>query len=85
MSDPKDMAKDTSVPITESKSVEEGQVFSTDSASHAIALENYAPGSGIEKRLVRKLDFIVLPSLWWMYILSYLDRGNIVSTIRRHA
>lgn len=44
------------------------------------ALRNYVPGSDDEKRLVRKMDMTLLPILWWMYILAYLDRGNIVST-----
>lgn len=43
------------------------------------ALQNYTPGSDEEKRFVRKVDMILLPVLWWMYILAYLDRGNIVS------
>ena len=43
------------------------------------ALESYVPGSEEEKKLVRRIDFILLPILWWMYILAYLDRGNIVS------
>lgn len=42
------------------------------------ALRNYTPGSDEEKRLVRKMDMTLLPILWWMYILAYLDRGNIV-------
>lgn len=49
----------------------------------ATALTTYIPGSPLEKKLVRKLDFILLPVLWWMYILAYIDRGNIVS--RHHA
>ena len=37
------------------------------------------PGTKLEKRLVWKLDLILLPVLWWMYILAYVDRGNVVS------
>lgn len=37
------------------------------------------PGTKLEKRLVLKLDLILLPVLWWMYILAYIDRGNVVS------
>lgn len=44
----------------------------------ALALKSYVPGTEEEKRLVRKIDFILLPVLWWMYILAYLDKGNIV-------
>lgn len=44
-----------------------------------IALANYLPDTAEERRLVRKIDFTLLPCLWWMYVLAYLDRGNIVS------
>ncbi|KAJ4003952.1 hypothetical protein NW766_011807 [Fusarium irregulare] len=44
-----------------------------------IALANYVPDTAEEKRLVRKIDFTLLPCLWWMYVLAYLDRGNIAN------
>ncbi|RSH80115.1 hypothetical protein EHS25_007317 [Saitozyma podzolica] len=37
----------------------------------------FTPGSVEEKRLVRKIDRRILPILWLMYILNYLDRTNI--------
>ncbi|ODN99557.1 nicotinamide mononucleotide permease [Cryptococcus wingfieldii CBS 7118] len=37
----------------------------------------YVPGSDAEKRLVRKIDKRILPSIWALYTLSYLDRANI--------
>lgn len=43
------------------------------------ALKDYEPDSDAEKRLVRKLDFFMMPTLWIMYILAYIDRQNIVS------
>lgn len=43
------------------------------------ALQNFVPGTDAEKRLVRKLDAYMMPTLWVMYILAYLDRQNIVS------
>lgn len=46
-----------------------------------LALENYVPDTPEERRLVRKIDFVLLPLLWWMYVLAYLDRGNVVSRI----
>jgi hypothetical protein len=52
-----------------------------DDPELAVAFENYIPGTAEEKAIVRKIDYILLPSLWWMYILAYLDRGNIVSSI----
>lgn len=30
-----------------------------------------------EKRLVRKLDFTLVPMLWVLYLFNYLDRNNI--------
>lgn len=42
------------------------------------ALRDYVPGSDAEKRLVRKLDLFMMPTLWIMYILAYIDRQNIV-------
>lgn len=44
------------------------------------ALANYVPGTHEEKLFVRKLDLIMMPTLWFMYILAYIDRQNIVST-----
>lgn len=43
------------------------------------ALQNYVPDTEAEKRLVRKLDWYMMPALWFMYILAYIDRQNIVS------
>ncbi|WVO17304.1 hypothetical protein L204_104996 [Cryptococcus depauperatus] len=37
----------------------------------------YVPGSEAEKRLVRKIDKRILPCIWLLYTLSYLDRANI--------
>lgn len=53
-------------------------VAAHDDPELAVAFESYAPGTAEEKAIVRKIDFILLPCLWWMYILAYLDRGNIV-------
>lgn len=53
--------------------------LSLEDAEIITALQSYVPGTSEEKRLVRKADMVLLPLLWWMYILAYLDRGNIVS------
>lgn len=47
------------------------------------ALNNYVPDTDEEKRFVRKLDLILMPTLWFMYILAYIDRQNIVSVFYR--
>ncbi|TEA17049.1 putative transporter [Colletotrichum sidae] len=41
------------------------------------ALKNYVPDSAAERALVRKLDMYMGPTLWFMYILAYIDRQNI--------
>lgn len=43
------------------------------------AFEAYVPGTEEEKRLLRKIDLLLLPTLWWMYVLAQIDRSNIVS------
>lgn len=50
-----------------------------EDAAMIAALQDYVPGTVAEKRLVRKIDFILLPILWWMYILAHLDRSNIAN------
>lgn len=47
----------------------------------AEALRNFVPGTAEEKKLVRKIDFYLMPMLWLMYILNYVDRTNIVSRL----
>ncbi|KAF4466485.1 allantoate permease [Fusarium albosuccineum] len=37
----------------------------------------YTPGTEEEKKLVRKIDLYILPMMWIMYLLSYMDRTNI--------
>ncbi|WRT70740.1 uncharacterized protein IL334_007738 [Kwoniella shivajii] len=37
----------------------------------------YVPGSDAEKALVRKIDKRIIPCIWVLYTLSYLDRANI--------
>lgn len=35
---------------------------------------DYVPGTEEERKLVRKIDLFLLPTLWLMYLLSYMDR-----------
>ncbi|TLS31029.1 hypothetical protein PpBr36_03874 [Pyricularia pennisetigena] len=37
----------------------------------------YVPDTEEEKKLVRKIDMYLLPCIWLMYLLSYMDRTNI--------
>jgi hypothetical protein len=34
----------------------------------------YIPDSEEEKKLLRKIDLFLLPTIWLMYLLSYMDR-----------
>ncbi|EJD00008.1 MFS general substrate transporter [Fomitiporia mediterranea MF3/22] len=43
----------------------------------SVNLESYQPGTEAEKRLVRKMDLRIVPAVWLLYTLSYLDRANI--------
>ncbi|KAL7271016.1 hypothetical protein RUND412_006253 [Rhizina undulata] len=40
-------------------------------------LANYVPDTNEEKKLLRKIDLYLMPILWIMYILNYIDRTNI--------
>lgn len=46
----------------------------------AQALQDYRPDTEAERKLVRKIDLRLMPILWIMYVLNYVDRTNIVST-----
>lgn len=37
-------------------------------------MNDYVPGTDAEKKLVRKIDCFLLPMMWVMYLLSYMDR-----------
>ncbi|KAG9496387.1 hypothetical protein J7337_012975 [Fusarium musae] len=67
-----------------SKDIADGEIVKpgdalADDEELTIALANYVPDTAEERRLVRKIDFTLLPCLWWMYVLAYLDRGNIAN------
>ncbi|KAK7528360.1 phthalate transporter [Phyllosticta citriasiana] len=51
--------------------------LSQDEAELEEALRNYVPGTSEEKKLVWKVDLLLMPILWVMYILNYVDRTNI--------
>lgn len=53
--------------------------LATDENAQQQALASYVADTAAEKRLVRKIDFILLPCLWWMYVLAYVDRGNVAN------
>ncbi|KAG6361410.1 hypothetical protein INS49_009637 [Diaporthe citri] len=40
-------------------------------------VDEYVPDTAEERKLVRKIDLYLLPAIWGMYLLSYMDRTNI--------
>lgn len=36
--------------------------------------DDYVPDTEEERKLVRKIDLYLLPAIWGMYLLSYMDR-----------
>ncbi|KAH7361718.1 major facilitator superfamily domain-containing protein [Plectosphaerella cucumerina] len=46
-------------------------------APEASAAAVYTPGTDEEKKLIRKIDLLLLPQIWLMYLNSYMDRTNI--------
>ncbi|KAM5341782.1 hypothetical protein ACJ41O_014813 [Fusarium nematophilum] len=55
----------------------EHEDVAVDAKDASSGAESYTPGSEEEKRLVRKIDMYILPMMWIMYLLSYMDRTNI--------
>ncbi|KAK7205266.1 major facilitator superfamily domain-containing protein [Myxozyma melibiosi] len=43
----------------------------------SLAIPDYRPDTDEEKKLVRKIDLFLLPTIFLMYFLSYLDRINV--------
>lgn len=68
----------TQKPVDESTEVEYGDRTSVDQKHGATPVDGYVPGTDEEKRLVRKIDMYLLPTIWLMYLLSYMDRTKYV-------
>lgn len=54
-----------------------------DSKDHIEVSEELTWTPEEEKKLVRKIDMYLLPTIWLMYLLSYMDRTKYVSPQRR--
>ncbi|OBT69091.1 hypothetical protein VE03_01390 [Pseudogymnoascus sp. 23342-1-I1] len=48
-----------------------------DSFTQDVRDTDYVSGTDEEKRLLLKIDLYLLPSIWFMYLFSYMDRTNI--------
>jgi sugar phosphate permease len=58
--------------ITDAVQHEDPEKYSTGGDANPMVLD-----PGVEKRLIRKMDTHILPLVMAMYLLAFLDRGNI--------
>ncbi|RYO41394.1 hypothetical protein AA0111_g1025 [Alternaria arborescens] len=58
-------------------SLEPIDVKEMDATKHVEIAEDFIWTKEEEKKLVRKIDLFLLPTIWLMYLLSYMDRTNI--------
>lgn len=66
----------TSTIMTSEKrpSIEAAEDGKTMASNEVASIGGYVPGTEEEKKLVRKIDLYILPMMWFMYLLSYMDR-----------
>lgn len=62
-------AKDQSTEIEDV-----GRKSPIDTYENSEEYGDYVPGTDEEKKLVRKIDLFLLPTIFLMYLLSYMDR-----------
>lgn len=55
----------------------ENDVADTKDVGGDDAVAQWVEDTAAEKRLVRKLDWRILPCTWILYLLGFLDRANI--------
>lgn len=72
---------DTKGPHEIDPDTEACKIVSNPTNALEVALQNYVPGTPEEQRLVRKVDLWMIPMLWWMCVLCYIDRNNIVRIV----
>ncbi|RDW59814.1 hypothetical protein BP6252_12901 [Coleophoma cylindrospora] len=63
--------------VSHVESLPEKSTLTAEEIEIQTALRNYVPNTDAEKKLVRKIDLHLIPVLWVMYILNYVDRTNI--------
>ena len=76
-----DFKKDESSHV-EMDTTKKGGDITADEIELQQALKNYVPDTEAENKLRRKIDLHLMPILWIMYILNYIDRTNIVCACR---
>lgn len=65
------------VPTTESDSVTNEKVTPKGPAVDDINVESAGWDEASTKKLIRKIDWVLIPFLSFLYLLSFLDRSNI--------
>ncbi|KAG9187509.1 hypothetical protein G6011_05380 [Alternaria panax] len=58
-------------------SLEPMDVKEMDTTKHVEVADDFTWTEEEEQKLVRKIDLFLLPTIWLMYLLSYMDRTNI--------
>ena len=79
---PSHLSTQPTAPIPEKKEQEwQEYPIATNNADpdvNTVALAaQYVPGSQEERAFVRKIDKRIVPCIWGLYTLSYIDRANI--------
>jgi hypothetical protein len=64
--------------MSASQSVKVSDVKEMDATKHVEVTSELTWTPEEEKRLVRKIDLFLLPTIWLMYLLSYMDRTKYV-------
>ena len=57
-----------------SPSIQASDVKEMDTTKHVELATEFTWTPEEEKKLVRKIDLFLLPTIWLMYLLSYMDR-----------
>lgn len=72
---------DQSVDLHKANSVEEGHTFIFNDGPHprpeSLSHLSEHEIEGLSKKLVRKIDLVIMPTLAILYILNYIDRQNL--------
>jgi len=68
------MSVNMEVSKSKQQHFEEATFEFAESNSEVEPIDGYEPDTEEERKLVRKIDLYILPTMWLMYLLSYMDR-----------
>ena len=74
---PKDKDNDKSVVLTGTSSVSPGQMNEVNRMPESLRELGADEFERLNKKLVRKMDLVILPIIGILYILNYVDRQNL--------